>query len=101
MQRVGGEAARRAFVYDDDARAGADLPATCVVYPIHRILVHQEECVTVLLNTGLQPIRRSYGAITTAGSSVNEENPLAPLRANDEPGFHYVRKYKDGGCFGF
>src|SRR5207249_11295824 len=40
MHGVGGEAASHSFVHDDDAGAGADLPAACVVYPIHRVLVH-------------------------------------------------------------
>ena len=31
MQSIGGEAAGHPFVHDDDARAGANLPAACVV----------------------------------------------------------------------
>src|SRR5206468_3832289 len=46
VQRVGGEAAGHSFVHDDDARAGADLPAARVIYPVHCVLVHQEKSVT-------------------------------------------------------
>src|SRR5438132_9566700 len=60
MHGVSGEAASHSFVHDDDARAGADLPAACVVYPIHRTLVHQEEGVTVFLNASLQAIRGGH-----------------------------------------
>jgi len=56
VQRVGGEAAGHSFVHDDDARAGADLPAARVIYPIHRLLIHEKERVTEFLSTGLQAI---------------------------------------------
>src|SRR6266446_5064042 len=50
MQGVGAEAPGHPFVHDDDARAGANLPAARIVYPAHRILVHQKQGVTKLLN---------------------------------------------------
>ena len=89
MDGIGGEAAGHSFVHDDNARAGADLPAARVVYPIHRILVHQEEGVTVLLNAGLQAIGGGYGPVATAGLSAHEKDSLPSLSANDEAGFDY------------
>jgi len=56
MHGVGGEAAGHSFVHDDDARAGPDLPAARVIYPIHRLLIHEKERVTEFLSTGLQAI---------------------------------------------
>src|SRR5271167_1807062 len=47
---AGGEAARHSFIHDDDAWARADLPTLGGVDPIHRLLVHEEECVTVFLD---------------------------------------------------
>src|SRR5947207_11233104 len=99
MHGVGGEAAGHSFVHEDDARAGADLPAAGVVYPIHCLLVHQEEGVTVFLDTRLQAIRGSYRPVATARLAVHEENSLAPLSAKDEAGFDYVGKNKNGQRF--
>ena len=56
MHGVGSEAAGHSFVHDDDARAGADLPAARVFYLIHRLLIHEKERVTEFLSTGLQAI---------------------------------------------
>src|SRR6266480_7050259 len=101
MHGVGGEAARHSFIHDNDAGAGADLPAASVVYPIHRLLVHQEEGVTVFLNAGLQAIRGGYGPVAAIRLAVHEENSFAPLSAKDETGFDYIRKNKNGDCFRF
>src|SRR5437660_82404 len=101
MYRVCSEAAGHPFVHDDNARAGADLPAARVVYPIHRLLVHQEEGVTVPLNTRLQAIGGGRGPITAVRFAVHEKNSLAPLSAKDEAGFDYIRKHKNGDCSRF
>ena len=101
MDGVGGEAASHSFVHDDDARAGADLPAARVVYPIHRLLVHQEERITVFLNARLQAIGGGYGPVAAARLAVQEKNSFAPLSAKDEAGFDDIRKNKNGDCFRF
>src|SRR2546423_9527656 len=98
LQGVGCEAASHPFVQDDDARAGADLPAARIVYPVHRILVHQEKGVTELLNAGLQAIGGGYSPVATAGLSAREKDSLTSLSANDEAGFDYIRKHQNGGC---
>src|SRR5881397_3314414 len=98
MQGVGREAPGHPFIYDDDARTGTNLPAACVVYPVHRVLVHQEESLTVLLNAGLQAIGSGYGPVAAVRSAVREKDPLAALSTNDETGFPYIRKYKNGEC---
>src|SRR5438046_3697340 len=90
------EVACHSFVHDDNARTGADLPAASVVYPIHRLLVHQEEGVTVFLDTRLQAIRGGYGPVAAVRLAVSEENSFAPLSAKDEAGFDHVRKNKNG-----
>src|SRR2546423_6868070 len=97
MEGVGGEAARHPFVHDDDARAGADLPAARIINPIHRILVHKEKGVTELLNAGLQAIGGGHGPVATAGLSAHEKDSLPSLSANDEAGFDYIRKHQNGG----
>src|SRR5437899_1706987 len=99
MHGIGGEAAGHSFIHHHDAWAGADLPAPRVVYPIHRILVHQEEGVTVLLNAGLQAVRGGYGPVPAARLAAHEENSLTSLCAKDEAGFDYIRKNKNGHCF--
>src|SRR5439155_23256249 len=99
MHGVGGEVAGHSFVHDDNARTGADLPAASVVYPIHRLLVHQEEGVTVFLDTRLQAIRGGYGPVAAARLAVHEENSFATLSAKDEAGFDDVRENKNGQCF--
>src|SRR5882724_5023123 len=101
MHGVSGEAARHSFVHDNDARAGADLPATRVVYPIHRLLVHEEEGVTIFLNAGLQTVGGGHGPVAAVRPAVNEENSFAPLRPKDESCFDYIRKNKHGHCFRF
>jgi hypothetical protein len=101
MKGVGREAAGHSFVYDDDARAGADLPAARVVYPVHGVLVHQEKGVTVLLNTSLQAIGSGYGSVSPAGLTTHKKYSLTSLGANDESGFYYIWKDKNGGCVGF
>src|SRR5205823_13665626 len=101
MHGVGGEAAGHSFVHDNDARAGPDLPAASVVYPIHRLLVHQEEGVTVFLNAGLQAIGGGYGPVAAPRLAVHEKNSFAPLSAKDETGFDHVRKNKNGDCSRF
>ena len=79
MHSIGGEAAGHPFVHDDDARPGADLPAARIVYPIHRILVHQEKGVTELLNAGLQTIGGGHGPVATAGLSPRTKRiPFPP-----------------------
>src|SRR5204863_4330705 len=98
---VGGEAPSHSLVHNDDARAGADLPAARVVYPIHCLLVHQEEGITVLLDTGLQAIGGGYGPIAAPRLAVHEKNSLASLSAKDEAGFDHVRKNKNGDCSRF
>src|SRR2546423_11936020 len=95
LQGVGCEAARHPFVHDDDARAGADLPAARIINPIHRILVHKEKGVTELLNAGLQAIGGGYGPVATAGLSAHEKDSLPSLSANDEAGFDYIRKHQN------
>src|SRR6266480_3516899 len=60
MHGIGAEAPRHSFIDDDDARAGADLPAARVVYPILFFLVHQEERVSVFLPDHLLPIVSAY-----------------------------------------
>ena len=99
MHGIGAEAPRHSFIDDDDARAGADLPAARVVYPIHRLLVHQEEHVTVFLNARLQAIGGGYGPVAAARLAVHKKNSFAPLRTKDEAGFDYIRKNKNGRCF--
>jgi len=101
MQGVGGEAAGHLFVHNDDARASANFPAARVVYPVHRILVHQEEGVTVPLNAGLQAVGSGYGPVSAPRLSVNEKDSLATLSAKDEPDLHHVWKHKNGECFRF
>ena len=101
MQSTGGEAAGHPFVHDDDARAGANLLAARVVYPVQRLLVHEKEGVTVLLNAGFQAIRGGYGPVATPGLSVHEKYSFAPLRTKDEAGLDYIRKNKNGHCFRF
>src|SRR5438045_4730446 len=101
MHGVGAEAAGHSFVYDDDAGAGADLPAAGVVYPVHRLLVHKEEGITVLLNTGLQAVGCGYGPVAPARLAVHEKNSLAALTAKDEAGFDDIWKYQNGDCFRF
>src|SRR5438105_10549003 len=81
MHSIGAEAAGPALVHNNNARAGADLPAAGVIYPIHRILVHQEEGVAVFLNARLQAIGRGYGPVAAARLTVHEENSLATLSA--------------------
>src|SRR6266487_691902 len=56
MQGVGSEAPGHSLVHDHHAWTSADLPAARVVYPVHRLLVHQKKRVTVLLNAGLQAV---------------------------------------------
>jgi hypothetical protein len=70
MRRVGSESAGHSFVHDDHARSRANLPAPGVVYPAHRLLVHQEECVTVSLNASLQAKGAGYGPVSTAWPAV-------------------------------
>jgi hypothetical protein len=101
MDSVCSEAAGHPFVHDDNARAGANLPAARVVYPIHRLLVHQEESVTVPLNAGLQAIGGGYGPVAAVRSAVHEKESLAPLSAEDKAGLHYIRKHKNGDCSRF
>src|SRR6266436_4453008 len=101
MDGIGGEAARHSFVHDDDTRARADLPAARVVYPIHRLLVHEEEGVTVFLDAGLQAIGGGYSPVAAARLAVDEKDSLASLRAKDESGFDDIRKNKNGHCFRF
>jgi hypothetical protein len=96
MQGIGGKAAGHPFVHDHYARTGANLPAACVVYPVHRLLVHQEECITVSLNAGLQAIGGGCSAIASARLTVEEKDALAFLRTKDEPGFDYLWKDKNG-----
>ena len=55
MEGVSREVTGHAFVHDDDARAGANLSPARVVYPVHCILIHQEEGVTEFLNAGAGP----------------------------------------------
>ena len=88
MHCAGGEAPRHSFIHNDHARTGADLPATSLVNPIDRALIHEEECVTVLLHTGLQSIGCSYSPVTSVRSAVSEENSLASLSADHEAGFN-------------
>src|SRR5262249_47566648 len=101
MQGIGAEAAGHPFIHDDDARAGANLPAARVVYPIHCILVHQEESVSVLLDAGLQPIRSGYRPIASSGLAALKKNSSALLPADDETGLHDFRKHKNGDGFRF
>src|SRR5205823_11958587 len=101
MQGVGGKTTGRSFVHDNDARAGADLPAPRVIYPIHRLLIHEEEGVTVFLDTGLQAIGGGYRPVLSVRPVVNKENSFASLRPKDEPCFDYIRKNKNGRRFRF
>src|SRR6266498_3737061 len=101
MHRVGGEAAGHSFVHDHDARAGPDFPVARVVYPIHRVLVHQEEGVAVFLNAGLQAIRGGYGPVPATRLAVHEKDSLTSLRTKDEAGFDYIRKHKNGDSLDF
>ena len=86
MHGIGSEAAGHSFVHDDDARAGADLPAARVIYPIHRLLIHEEEGVTVFLDTGLQAIGGCYRPV----------DAFAALRAKNKPCLNHIWKDKDG-----
>src|SRR5947199_10587019 len=96
---VGGEAAGQLCILNDGARTSAYFHAPRVVYPLHRILVHQEEGVTVPLNAGLQAVGSGYGPVSAPRLSVNEKDSLATLSAKDEPGLHHVWKHKNGECF--
>ena len=53
MHGIGSEAAGHSFINKHDTWAGPDLPSMGIVYPIDCFLVHEEERVTILLNTGL------------------------------------------------
>src|SRR6266699_4317448 len=101
MQGVGGQAPGHTLVHDDNAGPSANLPAARVVYPVHRVLFHQEEGVTELLNAGLQAIGGGYGSVAAARPAVHEENSLPSLRAKDEASFDYIRKNKNGHCSRF
>src|SRR6266536_4404649 len=101
MQCVGGKAAGHSLVHDDNAGTRTNLPPARIVYPVDRFLVHQEQGVTVFLHAGLQAVGRGYRPISAVRMAVHEKNSLAPLSAKDEPGFHYIRKNKDGRCVRF
>jgi len=64
-------------------------------------LVYQKECVTVSLYTSLQAIGAGHRSVSTAWPVTQEKDSLAFLRAKDEPGFHNIRKNKNGDCFRF
>ena len=101
MQSVGAEAPGHTLVHNDDARASANLPAARVVYPVHCVLVHQEEGVAVTLNASLQSVGGGYGPVATPRLSVHEENSLASLSAKDEARFHHIGENKNGDCSRF
>src|SRR5439155_6571258 len=101
MQGISAETASHSFINDDDARAGANLPAAGVVYPVHSFLVHQKKSIAIFLNTRLQTIRRCHCPIAASGLTVHEKDSLAALRANDEPSFHHIWKHKNGCCLRF
>src|SRR5438876_775599 len=85
MHGVGGEAAGHSFVHDDDARAGPDLPAARVIYPIHRLLIHEKECVTEFLSTGLQAIGGGYRPVAPRRFSMNEQDASPPCAPKINP----------------
>src|SRR5437899_12013633 len=101
MQSIGGEAAGHSLVHDDHAWACANFPSASVVYPVHRLLVHQKKRVTVLLNAGLQPIGRGYGPVAATRLAVHEKDSLAPLSAKDEASFDYIWENKNSDCSRF
>ena len=47
MHGISGETSSHSFIHDENAPAGANRPAARVVYPVHRILVHQEQSVAI------------------------------------------------------
>jgi len=55
-----------------------NLPAARVIYPVHCILVHQEEGVAVTLNAGLQAIGGGYGTVTAGRSTVHKKDSWPP-----------------------
>src|SRR5450432_2184890 len=56
VQCLGVDRASHAFVHDDQARGGSDRPSACSVYPIDRLLIHEEKRVAEFLDTCLQSI---------------------------------------------
>src|SRR5712675_290914 len=101
MQGISAETASHSFINDDDARAGANLPAACVVYPVHGFLVHQKQSIAIFLNTRLQTIRCCHCPIAASRLTMYEKDSLAALRANDEPSFHHIWKHKNGDYLRF
>src|SRR6266403_4141410 len=53
MHGIGSETPRHSFINKHDTWTGPNLPSMGIVYPIDCFLVHEEERVTILLNTGL------------------------------------------------
>src|SRR5438477_11243347 len=53
VKRVAGKAPCHSFINKHDTWTGPNLPSMGIVYPIDCFLVHEEERVTILLNTGL------------------------------------------------
>ena len=56
MKGVRAKGPSHSFIYDDNARAGPNLPSAGFVDPIERALIHKEERISVFLNPGLQAI---------------------------------------------
>jgi len=96
MHGIGSEAAGHSFINKHNTWTGPNLPSMGIVYPIDCFLVHEEERVTILLNTGLEAVGSCDGAITAVWSALNEENSLALLSADHEAGLDDIWKDKHG-----
>src|SRR5205823_8564269 len=96
MHGIGSEAAGHSFINKHDTWTGPNLPSLGIVYPIDCLLVHEEEHVTILQNTGLHSIRDCHWPVTPGWPSMNEQGALAALRATDKPGLNHICKDKHG-----
>ncbi len=100
MQCVGVHRASRPFIHYDEARGGSDGPSVRCIYPIDRLLIHEEKRVAEFLDTSLQPIRCSRRAVAAGALAVHEEDAFATLGADEKAGFDDIRKNKDSHRIG-
>src|SRR6266576_4813378 len=96
MHGIGSEAAGHSFIYKHDTWTSSNLPSLGIVYPIDCLLVHEEERVTILLNTGLKSIRACHRPVAPGWPSMNEQGAFAALRAKDKPGLNDIWEDKHG-----
>ena len=88
------------MIDDHEAWAAADFPAAAALEVAERAVVHEEECVAELLNSGLETVGSGGGLVEAADfAGVADHGAVAALGADHEAGLH--DRGEDQHCFRF